>query len=676
MTRCGTRPSRVLVSFVVVILAALTLLGCGGGGGSNPPPGNSSLPPVSTTQAATGITTSGAALNGMVNPNGMATEVWFEHGLASNLAGATPSPRQPIGSGVADVSVTYAASGWAAGTTYYYRVCASSVAGVTYGTIVSCTTGSPGSAPTVQTLAASGVGIDNAGLSGSVNPNSQATSAWFEWGTDSGLSTYSPTSTQSTGAGSSAVIVSASLASLSSGTQYYYRVAASNATGTSRGTIVSFTTSLPAVPPTVATLGATNIGVDNATVNGTVNPNGLATTAYFEWGTDAGLAGASTTPGQSVGSGNSNVAMNADLSGLSDNTTYYYRVVGTNSAGMSRGVIGSFTTSLQIVPPTVVTKPATQITISGATLNAVVNPNGSATNVRFRWGYSPAALDNLTPDQAVGAGIDNVSVSTAMNGATDNTLIYFRAEASNVGGTEQDAILSCTTLPNIVTFSGTLRLYTSLQFYSGIQLKARVDNPTGLDAPITATLQPGMTYKIIYVTYAGTMSEATWVVQDTNGNNLFNFVGGTDVNLGSIVSYDDARSTVTFGITGSYTGTSKLPVANLVGVWDTQAYVTTSTDPGWVVGQTYPMVDNIISQSGNQIVSYNSSTGLSFQGVIHDNLVIFSSTFWLSGWTNHYTEGSCVNAAGDRIIGKNEQTGVSGSYTYIIAADLVKTKRP
>jgi hypothetical protein len=38
------------------------------------------------------------------------------------------------------------------------------------------------------------------------------------------------------------------------------------------------------LPPTVTTNAATSITTTSATVNGGVNPNGLATTAWFEWG--------------------------------------------------------------------------------------------------------------------------------------------------------------------------------------------------------------------------------------------------------------------------------------------------------------------------------------------------------------------------------------------------------
>ena len=53
--------------------------------------------------------------------------------------------------------------------------------------------------------------------------------------------------------------------------------------------------------PGAVTLAATGVsGSDTATLNGSVNPNGVDTTAYFQWGTTASY-GSFTTP-QSVGS--------------------------------------------------------------------------------------------------------------------------------------------------------------------------------------------------------------------------------------------------------------------------------------------------------------------------------------------------------------------------------------
>ncbi|MCK4664139.1 MAG: choice-of-anchor J domain-containing protein [Bacteroidales bacterium] len=82
--------------------------------------------------------------------------------------------------------------------------------------------------------------------------------------------------------------------------------------------------------PSVITHAATNITKDAARLNGSVNPEGVATNYYFEYGlTDS--YGTSTTP-VSAGSGTDPVSVYEDITGLGANTLYHYRVVATNSA--------------------------------------------------------------------------------------------------------------------------------------------------------------------------------------------------------------------------------------------------------------------------------------------------------------------------------------------------------
>lgn len=672
MDRHGSDRMRGFVHFLVVLLFGTALFGCGGGGGSSP--GSSTLPPIATTQAATGITTSGAVLNGAVNPNGMATDAWFQYGTDPNLSGADNTAIQAAGNGVADVSVNASVTGLTAGTTWYFRVCASSAAGTVYGSTVSFATGSPGAAPTVQTLAASGVGTDNARLSGSVNPNGQATQAWFEWGTDPGLAGSSSTSTQSGGSGSSAVVLGASLAGLSSDTTYYYRVVASNATGTSYGLIVSFATSPASVPPTVTTLGATGIGQDNAALNGQVNPNGLSTTAHFEWGLDSLLAGADNTPSQGIGSGASNVAVAAGLTGLTDNTTYYYRAVGTNSAGTSKGVIGSFTTALAVVPPTVTTTAASDIGADNAVLNGSVDPNGLATTVWFRYGTDPGlAGATTTSAQSAGSGDSEVPVFAQITGLADNTTYYFRLEAQSAAGTVTGTILD---FRNDCFVNGTVDAKSTYLFFDrNNEPRGTVTNSGGTATSFSLTL-PASSYKFVCITSLDNTDERAWTVQDAGGNNVFLLEGGAALDLGGLVSSSDADGTRTIDITGTgYTASRTAPIG-VVGEWDTSATITASNDPGYVVGNTYTFVDNIVSQSANRIDTYDVSYAMSFAGTINGDLIVYSYTFYIVSWKIHYREFSTVNAAGDRFTGTNEQTGVLEPDSRLVAADLVSVKRP
>jgi hypothetical protein len=89
---------------------------------------------------------------------------------------------------------------------------------------------------------------------------------------------------------------------------------------------------------------ATNITVNSATLNGTVNPKGLSTSYYFEWGLSTAYG--NTTSTQSAGSGTNDVTVTANLSGLASNTTYHYRVVATNIAGSTNGLDRTFITQL------------------------------------------------------------------------------------------------------------------------------------------------------------------------------------------------------------------------------------------------------------------------------------------------------------------------------------------
>ena len=82
-----------------------------------------------------------------------------------------------------------------------------------------------------------------------MNPNGLAVSDYhFEYGTDSNLATYTSTNAQTLAAGYTGQAITASLSGLISGTTYYYRVSATNSAGTSKGTILSFTSSSNPAP--------------------------------------------------------------------------------------------------------------------------------------------------------------------------------------------------------------------------------------------------------------------------------------------------------------------------------------------------------------------------------------------------------------------------------------------
>ena len=98
----------------------------------------------------------------------------------------------------------------------------------------------------------------------------------------------------------------------------------------------------PPPPPSVITGSATAITGSSATLTGTVNPNGQATTYYFDYGKTTTYG--SRTPETSAGSGSAAVSVTATLASLSRRTVYHYRLVATNASGTAVGAVATFKT--------------------------------------------------------------------------------------------------------------------------------------------------------------------------------------------------------------------------------------------------------------------------------------------------------------------------------------------
>jgi peptidoglycan/xylan/chitin deacetylase (PgdA/CDA1 family) len=94
--------------------------------------------------------------------------------------------------------------------------------------------------------------------------------------------------------------------------------------------------------PAVTTLPASGIGSSSATLTGTVNPGGLATTAWFQWGTLAKYT--SSTPPASIPAGKTAVKVSATITGLTPATGYRFQVVAKNAKGTKYAGPATFTT--------------------------------------------------------------------------------------------------------------------------------------------------------------------------------------------------------------------------------------------------------------------------------------------------------------------------------------------
>lgn len=114
--------------------------------------------------------------------------------------------------------------------------------------------------------------------------------------------------------------------------------------------------------PNVTTRSATNVRNTSATLNGRVSGNGSTVRAWFEYGTNTSLG--SSTSRTSYGSGSTD--FDRGISGLRENTTYFFRAMAENSEGTARGSILSFNTGGGFIfqptpPPTIIQTPPTII---------------------------------------------------------------------------------------------------------------------------------------------------------------------------------------------------------------------------------------------------------------------------------------------------------------------------
>jgi hypothetical protein len=140
----------------------------------------------------------------------------------------------------------------------------------------------------------------------------------------------------SPGKGEVPVAVSAALSGLTANTTYHYRVVSKNIGGPGNGLDQTFTT-LPN-PPTVLTAAASSITQTSATLNATVNPNeGNVGECKFEWGTTTAYSSPPVACSSLPGSGTSPVAVSAAITGLTNKTTYHFRISATNAGGTRQG---------------------------------------------------------------------------------------------------------------------------------------------------------------------------------------------------------------------------------------------------------------------------------------------------------------------------------------------------
>jgi len=319
---------------------------------------------------------------------------------------------------------TYAVAGLNPSTKYFYRVRAGNAGGTSNtSNIIVLTT----LVPVPQALPATNV--TQTSFTANWDTAVSAAAYLLDAATDTNFTAFVP-GVNGLNVGN---VLSWNLSGLTGGTKYFYRVRATNATGTSGNSNIIAQSTIPATPVATA---ATNIVQSSFSANWKAS---AGVTAYvLQVATDSVFKG--------IVSGFNNISVGNVLTypvtGLSPSTRYYYHVRAGNAAGTSpaSNIIG--VTTLIPIPPVPVALAATNISQTSFTAHWDTAATAAAYFLDVATDTNFTAM--VTPFNNLNVG--NV-VAWNVSGLAGGTKYFYRVRASNAGGTTASSnIIALTTV--------------------------------------------------------------------------------------------------------------------------------------------------------------------------------------------------------------------------------------
>ncbi|MBL7738520.1 MAG: fibronectin type III domain-containing protein [Chitinophagaceae bacterium] len=378
------------------------------------------------------------------------------------------------------------------------------------------------SAPSVTTGAASAITTTTATLAGNITATgcTPVTVYGIEYSTTNGFANGSGTQVASTNlAGGS---FSADLSLLSPATTYYYKAYATNGAGTVWGAQQSFTTAN--LSPSINTTALTSFG--NVCVNTTAGPNSFTITGSNLTTEDVAVA---ALPGYTY-SATAGGTYTATLSFIQPGGTFSQQVfvrfdptaiqsyngnIAITGGGISAAVNVAATGSGVNSAPTITTGAASSVTTVAATTAGTITATGCTGVTAYGIEYSTTnGFANGSGTQVASTNLSGGNYTSGLSGLTPGTVYYYKAYATNGGGTAYGAQQSFTTAsPSLAA--------TTLTAFGGVCVNATA-GPNSFTLSSTnltnANVVVGALNGYTYSTTAGGTYTATLTITQPGGN--------------------------------------------------------------------------------------------------------------------------------------------------------------
>lgn len=194
----------------------------------------------------------------------------------------------------------------------------------------------------------------------------------------------------------------------------------------------------PVNAPVPTTEGTSNMLRNSVTIGGNANPDGAGniTECYFEWGLAPGYG--QTKPCADTLPITSAEGVTADLTGLTTDTTYNYRLVLGNANANSKNVGANMTVKTPSAVAGVTAEAASDQTQTTAQLNGTFTGDGLNTKYWFEWGPTTAYTEGKVSAGPDTSAVGPVTVSAGIGGLSvhlPSSLPYhYRLVAENITG--------------------------------------------------------------------------------------------------------------------------------------------------------------------------------------------------------------------------------------------------